>query len=86
MFLKSFSVNMYIIAFQLVLYKPQRFQYFSSVPVLHFTGGTFYIPTHSQGAIVQSPCPSISPPVRPSVRFSVRSHIRDRYLSFYWKK
>jgi hypothetical protein len=48
------------VIFQLVLYKPQRFQYFSSVPVLHFTGGTFYTPTHREVAILQSPCPSIS--------------------------
>jgi hypothetical protein len=33
-----------------------------------------YTPTHREGAILQSPCPS------------VRSHFRNRYLSFYWKK
>jgi hypothetical protein len=38
----------------------------------------YYIPTRWEGAILQSPCPS--------VRLSVRSHFRNRYLSFYWKK
>ena len=38
----------------------------------------FYTPTHREGAILQSPCPSISP--------SIRSHFHNRYLSFYWKK
>jgi hypothetical protein len=33
-----------------------------------------YTPTRREGAILQSPCPS------------VRSHFRNRYLSFYWKK
>jgi hypothetical protein len=37
-----------------------------------------YTPTHREGAILQSPCPSVSP--------SVHSHFRNRYLSFYWKK
>ena len=37
-----------------------------------------YTPTHREGAILQSPCPS--------VRLSIRSHFRNRYLSFYWKK
>jgi hypothetical protein len=34
----------------------------------------YYTPTRREGAILQSPCPS------------VRSHFRNRYLSFYWKK
>ena len=37
-----------------------------------------YTPTRREGAILQSPCPS--------VRLSIRSHFRNRYLSFYWKK
>ena len=35
-------------------------------------------PTHREGAILQSPCPS--------ARLSVSSHFRNRYLGFYWKK
>ena len=38
----------------------------------------YYTPTHRVGAILQSPCPSVS--------LSVRPHFRNRYLSFYWKK
>jgi hypothetical protein len=38
----------------------------------------YYTPTRREGAILQSPCPS--------VRLSIRSHFRNRYLSFYWKK
>ena len=34
----------------------------------------YYTPTGREGAILQSPCPS------------VRSHFRNRYLGFYWKK
>jgi hypothetical protein len=37
-------------------------------------GNLNYTPTHREGAILQSPCPSI------------RSHFRNRYLSFYLKK
>jgi hypothetical protein len=39
---------------------------------------SFYTPTRREGAILQSPCPS--------VRLSIRLHFRNRYLSFYWKK
>jgi hypothetical protein len=38
----------------------------------------YYTPTRREGAILQSPCPSVRP--------FVRSHFRNRYLSFYWKK
>ena len=38
----------------------------------------YYTPTRREGAILQSPCPS--------VLLSVRSHFRNGYLSFYWKK
>ena len=50
----------------------------------------YYTPTHREGAILQSPCPSIRlsvcPSVCPSIHLSVRSHFRNRYISFYWKK
>ena len=42
----------------------------------------YYTPTRREGAILQSPCPSVSP----SVCLSVHSHFRNRYLGFYWKK
>ena len=53
----------------------------------------YYTPTRREGAILQSPCPSIClsvclsvhPSVSPSVRLSVHSHFHNRYLSFYWK-
>ena len=57
-----------------------------------------YTPTRREGAILQSPCPSVSPSIHlsvhpfvcpsvsPSFCLSVRSHFRNRYLSFYWKK
>ena len=48
--------------------------------------GIYYTPTRREGAILQSPFPSVRLSVRPFVRPSVRSHFRNRYLSFYWKK
>ena len=73
-----------------------------SIDFVTFYEFIYYTPTHREGAILQSPCPSVRPFFRPSVcpsvrysvrplvrpfvRLSIRSHFRNRYLSFYWKK